>query len=449
MENKNKILIIFIATIVSLLIYVLPFLSSMPPQARSVLAITVFAMILWISEVIPLHFTAITVAGLLIVLGGFDTTKVLLQFVDKVIILVFGGFVIAVALTKYKLDEYFAQKVLGKFGNSSNKIILGMVFVTALISMWMSNSAAAAIAMPIALVILIKNKLKPGESNFGKAMVLAVAYGATIGGIGTIIGSTPNVITQKFLTENGIKFGFVEWGIRGFPFMLIMVIVCWLVLSHVFKPEIKNIIIKKHTIPFNKDQKKVIAIFLLTVLLWVTESWHGIHNSNVALVPVLLFLIFRLLNVKDFSKVSWDSLILIGGGIALGMAIDKSGLDDIFSSILGVNLAAQPYFVVLLTIALVGIFMTSFISNTAASSVLIPITTSLAALLGLNMTNFVVASAFGVSLDFIFPMGTPPSALAYSTKYVKIKDMIKAGLVISIIGAVILALFAYLTWSFK
>ena len=135
--------------------------------------------------------------------------------------------------------------------------------------------------------------------------------------------------------------------------------------------------------------------------------------------------------------------------IALGMAIDKSGLDDIFSSILGVNLAAQPYFVVLLTIALVGIFMTSFISNTAASSVLIPITTSLAALLGLNMTNFVVASAFGVSLDFIFPMGTPPSALAYSTKYVKIKDMIKSGLVISIIGAVILVLFAYLTWGFK
>ena len=446
MENK-KILIISIAVAVSLMIYVLPFLSEMPAQARYVLAITTFAMILWVSEVIPLHFTAVIVAGLLIVLGGFKATTVLAQFVDKVIILIFGGFVIAVALSKYKLDEYFAQKVLGKFGNSSRRVLFAMVFVTALISMWMSNSAAAAIAMPIALVILMKNKLKQGQSNFGKSMVLGVAYGATIGGIGTIIGSTPNVITQKFLTENNVNFGFVDWGIRGFPFMLIMIFVCWFVLTHLFKPEIKNIKIKKHTKIFDEDQKKILIIFLLTVFLWVTESWHKVHNSNIALVPVFLFLAFRLIKIKDFLKISWDSLILIGGGIALGMAIDKSGLDDIFSSFLGINLSTQPYFMILFTIALVGVFMTSFISNTAASSVLIPITISLAALLNLNMTNFVVASAIGVSLDFIFPMGTPPSALAYSTKYIRIKDMIKAGLIISILGAIILALFAYLTWG--
>ena len=310
-----------------------------------------------------------------------------------------------------------------------------------------AKSAAAAIAMPIALVVLVKNKMKPLKSNFGKSMVLAVAYGATIGGIGTIIGSTPNVMTQKFLTEKGIQFGFMDWGMRGFPFMIVAVFLCWIVLMLFFSSEKKKLNIDKHTRPFTKNQKMVAAILGLTILLWITESIHGIHNSVIALFPIVLLYTFNLLDAKDFNKINWGALILIGGGIALGMAIDSSGLDDILSSGLNNMLLNKPYFIVMAVLAFTGIIMTSFLSNTAASAVLIPIITALATMLGGNMTNLVTAAAIGVSLDFIFPMGTPPSALAHGTGYVTTKDMIKAGVILSILGAVALAGLALVSWT--
>lgn len=417
-------------------------------QAQVVVAITALALTLWLSEAIPLHATALLVALLLVLLGGFSADKVFAQFFDRVVILVLGGFVLAVALTKHHLDDFLAHKILGKFEGSADKILFGLIAATAVLSMWMSNSAAAAIAMPIALVILSNNDLLPLESRFGKAMVLGVAYGATIGGIGTIIGSTPNVLAQKFLTENGLNFGFVEWGVRGFPFMLVMVVICWLVLKTIFKPEMKNIQIGKYSSTFSHEQKIVGGIFLLTVFLWVTESIHGIHNSLVAIVPIILLYLFGLVDTKDFQKSGWDTLIMIGGGIALGMAISESGIADLLSSFLAGAFSNQPFVVVLFLLGVAGILLTSFLSNTAASAVLIPIVTSLSVVLGLDMTNLVVAGAIGVSLDFMFPMGTPPSALAYSTGYIHPADMIKAGLIISIIGALVLALIGFVFWGF-
>ncbi|MBI2105912.1 DASS family sodium-coupled anion symporter [Candidatus Woesearchaeota archaeon] len=442
--KNNRLLIFFLAFIVFIGIYFIPF--GLEHQAKATIAIAVLAMILWISEVIPLHVTAIIVALLLIAFGKFPADRIFAQFFDKVVVLVLGGFILAVAMRKHKLDEYLAHKLLGKFNSSAKMILLGMILVTAFLSMWISNSAAAALTIPIALVVLHDNKLYPLKSNFGKSMVLAVAYGSTIGGIGTLIGSTPNVITQKFLSENGVSFGFLEWFVRGFPFMIIMIFVCWIILYYLFKPEKNKLKMKRYDLIFTSQQKKVISILIITILLWITEFIHGIHSSVIALVPIALLYIFNLLDEKDFNKVDWNALILIGGGIALGMAIDISGLDDIFSSFLGNFMKNQPYFFVLLILGIIGVFMTSFLSNTAASSVIIPIITSLAVLLKVDMTNLVVASAIGVSLDFIFPMGTPPSALAHSTGYIRVKDMIKSGVAISIAGIIVLAIMGYFTW---
>ncbi len=443
-QGKHRYAIIVLALLLLGGTYFLPL--PLPREAQATIAITVFAMVLWIFEVLPLYITALAVAVLLILLGGFPAEKVFAQFFDRVVVLVLGGFVIAVAMHKHKLDEYLAYKLLGKFNVSSKMLLLGMIFVTAFLSMWMSNSAAAAIAMPIALIVLAKNKMRPLKSNFGKSMVLAVAYGATIGGIGTLIGSTPNVMTQKFLTENGLQFGFLDWLIRGFPFMVVMIIICWILLFLFFIPEKKKVKMIKHPHPFTASQKKVAAILAGTIILWMTENVHGIHNSVVALIPVVLLYVLNLLDAQDFGKIDWGSLVLIGGGIALGMAIDVSGLDDVFSSGLHSALLGNSYFVILLALAGTGILMTSFLSNTAASAVLVPVITVLAATLGLNETNVVVVAAMGVSLDFIFPMGTPPSALAYATRYITIKDMMKAGLLLSILGAFVLAGIAYFTW---
>lgn len=443
-EKKRYAIILF-----SFLVFFAIHFSSLAlePQAKTVLGITALALILWLTEAIPLHVTAVLIAFLLVVFGNFPAEKVFAQYFDKVVVLVLGGFVLALGLSKHKLDEFLAYKILGRVGNSPSMVLLGLIAAIAFLSMWMSNSSAAAIGMPIAIVILTQNKLKPLQSNFGKAMVIGVAYAATIGGIGTIIGSTPNVLSQKFLTEKGIQFGFVEWGIRGFPFMIALIVLCWLVLRFVFKPEIKTLEMKRHLHPFTSEQKKVAAIFLLTALLWITESVHGIHNSIVALVPIVLLYVFRLLEPRDFQKAGWDSLIMIGGGIALGMGIESSGLSQLLSAFFSSVFASQPYIIVLLLMGFFGILLTSFLSNTAASAVLIPIVTAISVSLGLDMTNLVVAGAIGVSMDFLFPMGTPPSALAYSTGFIHTRDLLKAGIVLSILGAVLLALFGFFAWG--
>ena len=224
-------------------------------QAQMTIAIIGFALVLWISEVIPLHATALAVALLLIVFGRFPADKVFAQFFDKVVVLVFGGFILAIAMHKHRLDEYLAHKLLGKFGVSSSMVLLGVLTATAFLSMWMSNSAATAIAMPIALFILAKNRMRPIKSQFGKSLILAVAYGATIGGIGTLIGSTPNIIAHKFLTEHDITFGFLEWGLRGFPFMILMVLITWYILRKIFPSERHFLKMQKHVHPFTKKQR--------------------------------------------------------------------------------------------------------------------------------------------------------------------------------------------------
>lgn len=442
--HPRAFIIFLFALVGAVALYAAPL--SIPPAAQTVLAITFVGMVLWITEVIPLHITALLVGFLLILFVPYAPEKVFSQYFDKVVVLVLGGFALAVALRRHQLDEYLSQKLLGRFSHSPNLLVLGTLVVTAAVSLWISNSAAAALAMPLVLVILKKNQREKGKSNFAKAMVIAVAYGATIGGMGTLIGSTPNVLAQKFLTQAGENFGFVEWGMRALPFTLLMVGIAWVILITLFKPEKFIPKISPHTKPFTWEQKQVGIIFLLTVLLWVTESVHGIPNSVVALLPIFLLSMLRLITPHDFKEMGWDTLILIGGGIALGMAIETSGLSAVLAQMLGNYWQTQPYFIALLAIGAVGVAMTSFISNTAASAVFLPIIASLAGLLGANLPNLVTVAALAVSMDFILPMGTPPTAIACATNYIHPKDIMKSGIVLSIIGIILLAAVVYFTW---
>lgn len=440
----RRLFIFFIAIGGALALHTLS--AGFPPAAQTVLSIAFIALVLWITEVLPLHITALLVGLLLILLVPYPAEKVFPAYFDKVVVLVFGGFALAVAMRKHRLDEYFSHKLLGRFSRSPNLLILGALSVTAAISLWIANSAAAALAMPLVLVILKMNNRKQGESTFAKAIVIAVAYGATIGGMGTLIGSTPNVLAQKFLTHEGVSYGFVEWGVRAFPFTALMVVATWVILVFVFKPEKFVPRMKTHDKPFTREQWLVGGIFLVTILLWMSESIHGIPNSVVALIPVIVLSIFRLLSVNDFKEMGWDSLILIGGGIALGMAIETSGLSTILAQTLATIWGNQPYLVVLGGIGLVGVLLTSFISNTAASAVFLPVIASLATVLGVDVTNLVTAAALGVSLDFILPMGTPPTTIAYSTKYIHTTDLLKSGILVSVAGIILLAIMAYFTW---
>jgi len=422
--------------IVAAVVYLIPL--GLEGKPHIMLFVMTFIVLLWITEAAPLHATALFTAFLIILIVGLDAKEVFAQYFDPVIVLLLGGFVIAVAMSKYKLDEYMAYKIIGKAGNNPNFIVLALLSTAAFISMWISNSATAAIIMPIALVILSKNALKPGMTKFGKACVLAVGYGATIGGVGTIIGSTPNIIAAKYLQSSGVAFGFYEWLYRGFPLMLLLIIAGWLVLIALFKPEKNYVKSVKVAHPITNDQKKVMAIFVLTVILWITENIHGVSNSVMALVPIILFYFSGLLSTEDFTRIDWPTLVLIGGGLALGMGIHATTLDASFASLLSSAILGQNIFMLFLLLGLFGVLLTVFISNTTAAAVYLPLVVALGSSIGGNVTNIVVVASLGVSLDFIFPFGTPPTAIAYGTRYVKQKDIALAGIVISGIGIVLL-----------
>ncbi len=444
MRDWIKVLIIAIAIVISISIssYVLPFGT---PQ-HTVLSIIFIGMILWFSELIPLHVTALIVAFLLIVLGGFTPKDIFAPFFDPVIVLLLGGFVIALGMQKHKLDEYIALKLLGKTSNSPKIFLLVLMYLTAFLSMWISNTASTAILIPIGIVILSKNGLKPLKSSFGKSMILGIAFSATIGGIGTLVGSTPNVIAAKFLTENGIQFGFIEWMFHGLPFVLLFIPVAWFVLISIFKPDIKTLKTVKFDKSLSGKQKQVIVVFLITVVLWLTTSIHGIASSTISLIPIFLLYGARLLDTKDFSRIDWATLILIGGGLTLGLSMHAVGLDIMFANVMQTIIIGQPLFLALVIVASFAVILTLFASNTAAAAVMIPIMIPLAITLGLDVRSIVVIAAIGTSLDFIVPIGTPPSAIAYGSGYIRMKDMAKVGVVIAVLGILLISGMAILYW---
>jgi len=411
-----------------------------------VLGILLISMVLWFSELIPLHATALLAAFLLVSFGGFAPKDVFNPFFEPVIVLLLGGFVLARALQKHGLDEFIALKFLKHTGSSPNKFLFGIMAVTAFLSMWISNTAATAVILPIGIVILSKNGLKPLKSNYGKALVLGIAFAATAGGIGTLVGSTPNVIAAKFLNENGIAFSFVDWMWHGVPLVVCLIPVIWFVLTRIYKPEIK----KLKVIPFNKKlikkQKWVLYIFAITVILWLTTGIHGVPANTISLVPIILLYLTGLLNTADFSKINWAALILIGGGLTLGLSMNAVGLDLLFANLIKSLIINQPIFLIFVIIGFFAIALTIFASNTAAAAVMIPIMIPLAISLGLDVRTIVVLAAIGVSLDFIVPVGTPPSAIAYSSGYVRVKDMVRAGALLALLGVLVLASLAFIYW---
>jgi sodium-dependent dicarboxylate transporter 2/3/5 len=441
--DKKRFVSVGLAIILGLLIYLSDF--GLPSNAHAVLVIITVAMILWLTEAIPLHVTSLVIAFLLAVFAKIPEKDVFAPFFDPVIALLLGGFVLAVALQKHGLDKKLAYGFLKKIGSSPNRFLLGIMMLTAFISFWISNTATTATILPIAIAALAASKIVKG-SNYSKALVLGVAYAATLGGMGTIIGSTPNVIVAGFLAKEGVVINFVSWMYYALPFTIIMVPVSWFILLKIFKPEVSNLKVKEYDHKYGFSQKLVLIIFAITVLLWLTDRYHGVSNSIIALVPIVLLYLFRLLSVKDFSKVEWSALVLFGGGLSLGYAIHSTGLDLIMANALKSVLGGMPVFLIFMCVAAFGIVLTGFLSNTVAASLMIPIMLPLSHSLGIDIKFLALIASLGVSIDLILPIGTPPGTMAYATGYVKIWDMVKSGLIISAVGLVILVSLAYLYW---
>ena len=440
-------------------------------MSKETIALLGLVALLWFTEGIPLVATALMIPTTLILLNVYTPTQALAPFFDPVVALILGGFLIGRALTKYELDKRIALELIVKSKGTGNSLILVLMLVAAFLSFWISNTATAAIMIPIGLAMVGRIRSLDIRKRYEKVIVLAIAYSSTLGGIGTIIGSPPNALAVAYLNSFlGADLSFTNWLLFGLPVVLITLPIIWRFLLFMFKPpsDAKEIMELKKTAQeeleklgdLNRSQKAVIAIFVSTVILWLTQKlpdflvaiigWrgHGISSSTVSLIAGFLLLALGFLDEKDISnKISWGALLILGSGILLGSALVNTGI----SYWLGIQMSGlhgiSPI-VVNVIIGFLAVIITMFASNTAAAAILIPIGIPMAISLDMDPMLLTMTIAIGASLDFALPTGTPPSTIAYSTGKISLKEMVKTGIGLDVIALLILTLIVVWIWAF-
>jgi sodium-dependent dicarboxylate transporter 2/3/5 len=427
---------------------------------RSALLVLIVAAGLWTTEAVPLVATSILIPLLQSLLGIQSFNAALTFFFDPVVMLLLGGFLLAIAVEKNDLDEYFAYQIVSRVGADSRIAILVLMSTTAFISMWISNTAATALMLTMAL--RMTEGISEREDNFPKIVVLSIAYSATAGGLATLVGTTTCAMAAGFLKSLvGYEVTFLGWMFYGLPVTMLMVFAIWLVLFAVFPTKVTSIPspgLERR--PLNRKQKLTLATFLCSIFLWLTGSlpepialtvgWpgHGMSSSVVAAVIAVLLFFLGLINEGDLSRANWGTLLLIGGGLSLGSALEVSGLMVVIGDGL---LALTGGGSGLLTVALVAVFglgISIIASNTASAGIFLPIAIGLGASTGVSPVILAVAVGITTSLDFMLPVGTPPNAIAYSTGKVKMSEMIKAGFLLDLVGALVTIGLASLLWPY-
>ncbi len=361
-------------------------------------------------------------------------------FADPIIILFLGGFFLADAATKFRLDINLARVLLKPFGTNPKYVLLGLMSVTALFSMFMSNTATAA--MMLALLTPVLALFKP-EDRGRAAFALCIPIGANVGGIGTPIGTPPNAIALKFMQENGWNVTFGDWMMFGVPFVIIMLLIGWFLLLKMFPIDQKSLdLAKEMKGKFMTTPKAwvVYITFIVTILLWVIpKQYHGLDANSVAIVPIAVFSVTGVITKKDLKSMSWDVLWLVAGGFALGVALGETKLaNDLISSI---PFAEWNSMALIVGASLICLFMATFMSHTATAALLMPIMASVAAgmVAGGSMDapgaiGLLVTIAFASSLGMALPISTPPNAMAYATGHVEQKGMAISGTILCLIG---------------
>ena len=361
-------------------------------------------------------------------------------FADPIIILFLGGFFLADAATKFRLDINLARVLLKPFGTNPKYVLLGLMSVTALFSMFMSNTATAA--MMLALLTPVLALFKP-EDRGRAAFALCIPIGANVGGIGTPIGTPPNAIALKFMQENGWNVTFGDWMMFGIPFVVIMLLIGWFILIKMFPIDQKTLdLAKEMKGKFMTTPKAwvVYITFIVTILLWVVpKQYHGLDANSVAIVPIAVFSVTGVITKKDLKSMSWDVLWLVAGGFALGVALGETKLaNDLINSI---PFAEWDSLALIVGSSLICLFMATFMSHTATAALLMPIMASVAAgmVAGGAMDapgaiGLLVTIAFASSLGMALPISTPPNAMAYATGHVEQKGMAISGTILCLIG---------------
>lgn len=429
---------------------------------QRVIALFVFAALMWIFEIIPNWTTslAVIVIALLTIsnrgLGFFcdpqygqlvSYSRIMSSMADPVVMLFLGGFVLAIMAERYGLDVTLARALLKLFGTKPQIVLLGFLLMIAVFSMFMSNTATAA--MMLALLAPVLSKL-PTDDKGKIALSLSIPISANLGGIGTPIGTPPNATAAGYLEQAGLAINFGEWCIHLIPYVIIMILIAWVVLRFMFPFKTKELILEIPESDKEKDWKYYLVwvTFVGTILLWATESITKINSNVVALIPLAVFTATGLFGKEEIKEINWTVLWLVAGGFALGYCLQDTGLAKVL--IQSIPFGNMSVVVVLLIAGLVCYFLSNFISNSATAALLIPIlivvaegmadpsAANNATFIAMGGTQaMIVFVAVCASIAMLFPISTPPNAIASSTGLVETKDMTKVGIIIGIIGFIL------------
>ncbi len=409
------------------------------------LSLFIFIAILWLTEAIHVTVTALLVPVMAVLMGISELQPAISHFSNPTIYLFFGGFALAAALHKQQIDQYLAQQILTFAKGRLQTATLLLFGITAFISMWISNTATAAMMLPLA--IGISSQLPETESRTRTFIMLGVAYSASIGGIGTLVGSPPNVIAaaQAHIT-------FMQWMIFGIPVTLILLPCAWLALHLVLRPDLNHhCAIQSQKFTWTHSRLLTLAIFFCTVIAWLLSQpislWMGgieQLDTLIALGAAVAICISGCAGWRDVERqTEWGVLMLFGGGLALSAILKETGTSLFLAQCITEWFRLAPVFILLLAIVTFVIFLTEFASNTATAALMIPLFATVATSIGMSDTMMSIMIAISASCAFMLPVATPPNAIVYASGFVAQRDMIRAGLVLNMMCTILLTLLAF------
>ncbi|SHO54572.1 SLC13 family permease [Vibrio quintilis] len=444
--NRNSIIVLSDIILFFVLYKTLPF----PPQVVLGISLLVFIAVLWLTEALHVTVTAILVPVLAVLFGIFDTTAALSNFSNPIIYLFLGGFALAAAMHHQGLDKVIADKVLVLARGKMVVAVFMLFVVTAVISMWISNTATTAMMIPLVLGVLSKVDSGQRESTY-VFVLLGIAYSASIGGIATVIGSPPNAIAAAEL-----KLSFTEWMYYGIPSACILLPIAILILYLVFKPDLSGRFeLNYEPVDWDKGKVVTLGIFSLTVFLWIfSKPINGLiggfksFDTIIALGVIVLVNFARVVHWKDIEKTAdWGVLLLFGGGISLSNILKQTGTSVFIAHQLSDLITQFGVFFIIMIIACFVVFLTEFASNTASAALLIPVFVSVAEALNMPPVILVVLIAVASSCAFMLPVATPPNAIVFSTGYIRQTQMMKVGIILNVICVMLLTLVALFIWQ--
>ncbi|MFT5640310.1 MAG: sodium-dependent dicarboxylate transporter 2/3/5 [Cyclobacteriaceae bacterium] len=468
MENKKRTIAIILGPLAFLLLESMGKPASMNINAYHVLTTTVWIAIWWVFEAVPIAVTALLPIILFPITGALDLGITTAAFGHKYIFLYLGGFILAIAIERWNLHRRIALNIISIIGTDISKIMLGFMLATAFLSMWISNTATSVMMLPIGMAVVRQFQAAANDeessSRFGKALMLAIAYSASIGGFSSLIGTPPNLVLAGILEQvYNYKLSFFQWIKFGFPISVVLLFICWKYLTkYAFKFKLKTLPEGREEIQkmikalgrISYEEKAVLIVFVLTATAWMMRSLierlvPAIDDTIIAMTAAIILFVIpakdrsrAIVNWEEAKELPWGIILLFGGGMALAKGFTETGLADWIAAQL-TNMDGLSMILLILVLVTIVNLLTEITSNLATTAMLLPVLAPMAVSFDIHPLMIMVPVTVAASCAFMLPVATPPNAVVFGSGYLRIPDMVRAGAIMNAISIVIITLATY------